>query len=94
MAKKSLKDRYGNYSLVVEASDLGEPSNEIKEEMFICVTDYNDHAPFFVSPPQNVTIRIPEVHNFFTNSIISEIMFENKYTFYIILECYSRYSSC
>lgn len=65
MAKKTLKDRYGNYSLIMEASDLGEPQNKVREEMFICVTDYNDHAPFFVSPPQNVTIRIPEVNNFF-----------------------------
>ncbi|XP_077287524.1 cadherin 88C [Arctopsyche grandis] len=60
VSTKPLKDRYGNYTLTIEASDLGEPTNSVQEDMSICVTDYNDHAPLFVSPPQNVTIRIPE----------------------------------
>ena len=26
----------------------------------VCVTDFNDHPPKFVSPPKNFTIRVPE----------------------------------
>ncbi|KAG6445752.1 hypothetical protein O3G_MSEX004072 [Manduca sexta] len=59
-ARQSLKDRFGNYSLVVEARDLGTPPNVARGELRLCVTDFNDHAPVFVHPPQNVTIKIPE----------------------------------
>ncbi|CAB3223205.1 unnamed protein product [Arctia plantaginis] len=59
-AKQSLKDRFGNYSLLVEARDLGIPPNAVRGELRLCVTDYNDHAPVFVHPPQNVTIKVPE----------------------------------
>lgn len=60
-AKQPLKDRYGNYTLIVEARDLGNPANMVRGELHLCVTDYNDHAPIFVHPPQNVTIKVPEV---------------------------------
>ncbi|XP_026315340.1 cadherin-23 [Hyposmocoma kahamanoa] len=59
-ARQSLKDRFGNYTLLVEARDLGVPSNVAKGELRLCVTDYNDHAPVFMHPPQNVTIKVPE----------------------------------
>ncbi|CAG4949111.1 unnamed protein product [Colias eurytheme] len=59
-AKQSLKDRFGNYTLIVEARDLGIPPNAVRGELKLCVTDYNDHAPIFVHPPQNVTIKVPE----------------------------------
>ncbi|KAJ0175756.1 hypothetical protein K1T71_008915 [Dendrolimus kikuchii] len=59
-ARQSLKDRFGNYTLIVEARDLGVPSIVVRGELRLCVTDYNDHAPVFVHPPQNVTIKVPE----------------------------------
>ncbi|XP_068632323.1 cadherin-23 [Battus philenor] len=59
-ARQSLKDRFGNYTLMVEARDLGQPANAAQGELRVCVTDYNDHAPIFVHPPQNVTIKVPE----------------------------------
>lgn len=46
---------------MVEARDLGIPPNIARGELKLCVTDYNDHAPVFVHPPQNVTIKVPEV---------------------------------
>ena len=30
------------------------------EKLQVCVTDFNDHPPKFVSPPKNFTIRVPE----------------------------------
>ncbi|CAH2108500.1 unnamed protein product [Euphydryas editha] len=59
-AKQPLKDRFGNYTLIVEARDLGNPANVVRGDLHLCVTDYNDHAPIFVHPPQNVTIKVPE----------------------------------
>ncbi|CAH0714568.1 unnamed protein product, partial [Brenthis ino] len=59
-AKHSLKDRFGNYSLIVEARDLGIPANVVRGELHVCVMDFNDHAPIFVHPTQNVTIKVPE----------------------------------
>ena len=29
-------------------------------QLQVCVTDFNDHPPKFVSPPKNFTIRVPE----------------------------------
>ncbi|RZF38140.1 hypothetical protein LSTR_LSTR005501 [Laodelphax striatellus] len=55
-----LKKRYGNYSLVVRAQDLGMPPNSVVANLHICVTDFNDNAPRFLSPPHNITIRIAE----------------------------------
>lgn len=57
----SLKGRYGNYSLTVEASDLGKPPKSAIANLDICITDFNDNAPVFISPPHNTTIRIAEV---------------------------------
>lgn len=67
LSVSSLKGRYGNYSLTVQAVDLGTPQKSAIANLDICITDFNDNAPVFVSPPHNTTIRVPEVrHPFFT----------------------------
>lgn len=60
-AARSLKALYGNYSLVVRAQDLGSPPNSATSTVHVCVTDFNDNPPRFVSPPHNFTVRVPEV---------------------------------
>ena len=57
---KSLKGFYGNYSLNIVASDQGFPSNNAVKTFPICIQDFNDNAPMFISPPKNFTVRIPE----------------------------------
>ncbi|XP_053979716.1 cadherin-23 [Hylaeus volcanicus] len=59
-AAHSLRGKFGNYSLVVEVRDLGSPSNKDTSILNICVTDYNDNPPMFISPQHNTTIRVPE----------------------------------
>ncbi|XP_068152690.1 cadherin-23 [Drosophila tropicalis] len=59
-ASKTLRNRYGNYSLTITTRDLGVPSNVVQSTLDICVADYNDHAPVFVRPLHNTTVRIPE----------------------------------
>lgn len=60
-AKRPLNGLYGNYSLLLLSKDLGQPQNVIKNNFDVCVLDYNDHAPVFVSPAgNNFTIRVPE----------------------------------
>lgn len=61
MVRRSLKGRFGNYSLHLEARDLGSPVNKIETTLNVCVLDYNDNPPVFVSPQHNTTIRVPEV---------------------------------
>lgn len=61
LASKSLQAKHGNYTLVIEARDLGIPTNIVREKLHVCVTDFNDHAPVFRSPPHNTTLRVPEV---------------------------------
>lgn len=61
-AAHSLRGKFGNYSLHLEARDLGSPSNKDAAVLHICVTDYNDNPPLFISPQHNTTIRIPEVN--------------------------------
>lgn len=58
-----LRGRHGNYTVVLRAQDLGTPSHLVEADLNVCVTDYNDHAPVFVSPPHNSTLRVPEVDN-------------------------------
>lgn len=60
-AAKPLVGQYGNYSLIVQAQDRGFPPNSVMSKVDVCVTDFNDHAPLFVSPSVNLTIRVPEV---------------------------------
>nr|XP_012151361.1 PREDICTED: cadherin-23 [Megachile rotundata] len=59
-AAHSLRGKFGNYSLHLEARDLGNPSNKDTSVLNICVTDYNDNPPVFISPQHNTTIRVPE----------------------------------
>lgn len=61
-AAHPLRGKFGNYSLHLEARDLGSPSNKDAAVLHICVTDYNDNPPLFISPQHNTTIRIPEVN--------------------------------
>lgn len=61
-AKRSLHDYYGNYTVRVEAHDLGEPRNTVLVDVLVAVLDFNDHAPYFVAPGTNVTVRVPEVN--------------------------------
>lgn len=63
-AAESLRGKFGNYTLNVEARDLGIPSNKDNAILKICVTDYNDNPPLFISPQHNTTIRVPEVRVF------------------------------
>ncbi|KAJ8962164.1 hypothetical protein NQ318_018121 [Aromia moschata] len=56
----SLRGRHGNYSLIMRVQDLGMPSHLVQERVTICVTDYNDHPPVFISPPPNSTLKVPE----------------------------------
>ena len=61
VAARPLVGHYGNFSLRVSATDRGVPPNAAFVDIPICVNDFNDHAPVFVSPNANVTIRVPEV---------------------------------
>ncbi|KAG7212887.1 hypothetical protein KM043_002239 [Ampulex compressa] len=59
-AARPLRGKFGNYSLHLQARDLGTPSNQDSGILNICVTDYNDNPPVFISPHHNTTIRVPE----------------------------------
>jgi hypothetical protein len=63
MAAQPLKGLYGNYTLIVQAQDLGIPPNSVTTQIAVCVTDFNDNTPHFISPQHNTTIRVPEVCN-------------------------------
>lgn len=60
LAIKSLKQQIGNHTLTITLKDRGEPPLYNSEDITICVTDFNDHAPRFIKPLQNHTIRIAE----------------------------------
>ncbi|KAB0799063.1 hypothetical protein PPYR_06943 [Photinus pyralis] len=57
---KPLKGQHGNYTITIRAQDLGHPSLSAEAPLQLCITDYNDHAPFFVTPPHNSTLKVPE----------------------------------
>ncbi|XP_022221011.2 cadherin-23 [Drosophila obscura] len=59
-AGQSLRNRFGNYSLTITTRDLGVPANIVHSTLDICVSDFNDHAPVFVRPLHNTTVRVPE----------------------------------
>lgn len=60
-ARRKLNKLYGNYTLQLNIKDLGTPQKAVKMELNLCIQDYNDHAPYFISPINNYTIRVPEV---------------------------------
>lgn len=60
VVSKSLKEKIGNYSVLVRATDRGQPSLSTVKRVNICVQDVNNHAPVFHRPPLNHTIRIME----------------------------------
>lgn len=76
-AKGSLQNYYGNYTLKIQAKDLGSPQNMVEEMIYITVLDFNDHSPYFIAPTTNVTIRVPEVNTHFATHLgsMSEIVF-------------------
>ncbi|XP_017143334.1 cadherin-23 [Drosophila miranda] len=59
-ASQSLRNKFGNYSLTMTTRDLGLPANIVHSTLDICVSDFNDHAPVFVRPLHNTTVRVPE----------------------------------
>ncbi|XP_064550681.1 cadherin-23 [Drosophila montana] len=59
-ASKTLRNKFGNYSLTISTNDLGVPANIVSSTLDICVSDFNDNAPVFVRPLHNTTVRIPE----------------------------------
>ncbi|XP_066601612.1 cadherin-23 [Prorops nasuta] len=59
-AVRPLRGKFGNYSLHIEARDLGTPPLKDTSIFDICITDYNDNPPLFTSPQHNTTFRIPE----------------------------------
>lgn len=77
-AAKPLVGQYGNYSLMIQAQDRGFPPNSVTSQINICVSDFNDHAPQFVSPSVNLTIHIPEV-SLLDLCNFSHIVYMSKY---------------
>ncbi|XP_054726430.1 cadherin-23 [Anastrepha obliqua] len=55
-----LRNKFGNYTLTIATRDLGVPSNIVTNTLDICISDFNDHPPVFVTPLHNTTLRIPE----------------------------------
>ncbi|KAG8193980.1 hypothetical protein JTE90_013674 [Oedothorax gibbosus] len=60
VSRYSLRGRFGNYSLVLQAQDSGTTPLSTTSRFQVCVTDVNDNSPVFVKPPQNYTIRVLE----------------------------------
>ena len=61
VALKPLVGHHGNYTLRLRAQDRGTPPISAHQDVEICVTDFNDHAPVFVYPEQNnTTLRVFE----------------------------------
>lgn len=71
-ARASLRNRYGNHSLTITIRDLGVPSNIVTKTLDICISDFNDHAPVFIQPLHNTTVRVPE--NTTVGSLILQVM--------------------
>ncbi|XP_036323215.1 cadherin-23 [Rhagoletis pomonella] len=59
-ARTHLRNKFGNHTLTIATRDLGVPSNVVTKTFDICVSDFNDHPPVFVTPLHNTTLRIPE----------------------------------
>ncbi|XP_057365539.1 cadherin-23-like isoform X1 [Daphnia carinata] len=72
IAVQPLVGHHGNYTLRVRAQDRGPVPNVAFQDVELCVSDYNDHAPVFVRPEQNnTTFRVYE--NTTVGSIITSV---------------------
>ena len=72
LAAKPLVGHHGNYTLRLRAQDRGPVPNVAFQDVDICVTDFNDHAPVFIHPEQNnTTFRIYE--NTTVGSVIASV---------------------
>uniref|UniRef100_A0A182PGR0 Cadherin domain-containing protein n=1 Tax=Anopheles epiroticus TaxID=199890 RepID=A0A182PGR0_9DIPT len=65
-----LKNLHGNYTLELIVSDQGSEPNTVHDSVEICVTDFNDHAPVFVVPSGNTTVKV------FENTTIGKPFFQ------------------
>lgn len=69
LAGQPLVGHHGNYTLRLRAQDRGAVPNVAFQDVEVCVTDFNDHAPMFVRPEQNnTTLRV------FENATIGSII--------------------
>lgn len=59
-ARTPLRNKFGNHTITITTRDLGVPSNIVTKTLDICISDFNDHPPVFVTPLHNTTLRIPE----------------------------------
>ncbi|XP_036234309.2 cadherin-23 isoform X2 [Bactrocera oleae] len=59
-ARTSLRNKFGNHTITITTRDLGVPSNIVTKTLDICISDFNDHPPVFVTPLHNTTLRISE----------------------------------
>ncbi len=74
IAAQPLVGHHGNYTLKIRAQDRGLPvPNFAFQDVEICVSDFNDHAPMFVRPEQNnTTFRVFE--NATVGSVITSVL--------------------
>ncbi|KAI9560285.1 hypothetical protein GHT06_014300 [Daphnia sinensis] len=71
-ARLSAVQPLGNYTLRIRAQDRGPVPNVAFQDVELCVSDYNDHAPVFVRLEQNnTTFRVYE--NTTVGSIITSV---------------------
>ena len=76
LALQPLVGRHGNYTLKLRAQDRGSPPNSAFQEVNICVSDFNDHAPVFIRPDNlNGTAKTPLrlLENTTVGSIIANV---------------------
>lgn len=72
LAARPLVANHGNYTLRLRAEDRGPVPNVAFQDLEICVSDFNDHAPMFVRPEQNnTTLRVFE--NTTVGSVITSV---------------------
>ncbi|XP_067141770.1 cadherin-23 isoform X2 [Centruroides vittatus] len=60
VSRKSLRNKFGNYTLKLRAQDGGNYPLFSLELFNVCVSDVNDNSPVFLKPPKNFTIKVAE----------------------------------
>ena len=73
LALQPLVGRHGNYTLKLRAQDRGSPPNSAFQEVSVCVSDFNDHAPVFIQP-ENVNGTAKVALRIFENSTVGSIV--------------------